>query len=115
MIIDDTYNENPDSFKEAFRVLDSTDKENKICVIGDMKELGKDFQQEMKKIIDEACERFDNVFLFNSKFELSKENVVKINIANAEEKIGSLLSKNTAILFKASRSVKIEDCMNIFK
>ena len=115
LIIDDTYNANPDSFKEAFRVLDSTDKENKICVIGDMKELGKDFQQEMKKIIDEACERFDNVFLFNSKFELSKENVVKINIANAEEKIGSLLSKNTAILFKASRSVKIEDCMNIFK
>ena len=115
LIIDDTYNANPDSFKEAFRVLDSTDKENKICVIGDMKELGKDFQQEMKKIIDEACERFDNVFLFNSKFELSKENVVKINIANAEEKIGSLLSKNTAILFKASRSVKMEDCMNIFK
>ena len=115
LIIDDTYNANPDSFKEAFRVLDSTDKENKICVIGDMKELGKNFQQEMKKIIDEACERFDNVFLFNSKFELSKENVVKINIANAEEKIGSLLSKNTAILFKASRSVKIEDCMNIFK
>ena len=115
LIIDDTYNANPDSFKEAFRVLESTDKENKICVIGDMKELGKDFQQEMKKIIDEACERFDNVFLFNSKFELSKENVVKINIANAEEKIGSLLSKNTAILFKASRSVKIEDCMNIFK
>ena len=115
LIIDDTYNANPDSFKEAFRVLDSIDKENKICVIGDMKELGKDFQQEMKKIIDEACERFDNVFLFNSKFELSKENVVKINIANAEEKIGSLLSKNTAILFKASRSVKMEDCMNIFK
>ena len=49
LIIDDTYNANPDSFKEAFRVLDSTDKENKICVIGDMKELGKDFQQEMKK------------------------------------------------------------------
>ena len=115
LIIDDTYNANPDSFKEAFRVLDSTDKKNKICVIGDMKELGKDFQQEMKKIIDEACERFDNVFLFNSKFELTKENVVKINIANAEEKIGSLLSKNTAMLFKASRSVKIEDCMNIFK
>ncbi len=115
LIIDDTYNANPDSFKEAFRVLDSTDKENKICVIGDMKELGKDFQQEMKKIIDEACERFDVVFLFNSKFELTKENVVKINIANAEEKIGSLLSKNTAILFKASRSVKMEDCMNIFK
>ena len=115
LIIDDTYNANPDSFKEAFRVLDSTDKENKICVIGDMKELGKNFQQEMKKIIDEACERFDVVFLFNSKFELTKENVVKINIANAEEKIGSLLSKNTAILFKASRSVKIEDCMNIFK
>ncbi len=115
LIIDDTYNANPDSFKEAFRVLDSSDKENKICVIGDMKELGKDFQQEMKKIIDEACERFDVVFLFNSKFELTKENVVKINIANAEEKIGSLLSKNTAILFKASRSVKMEDCMNIFK
>ncbi len=115
LIIDDTYNANPDSFKEAFRVLDSIDKENKICVIGDMKELGKDFQQEMKKIIDEACERFDNVFLFNSKFELTKENVVKINIANAEEKIGSLLNKNTAILFKASRSVKMEDCMNIFK
>ena len=115
LIIDDTYNANPDSFKEAFRVLDSTDKVNKICVIGDMKELGKDFQQEMKKIIDEACERFDNVFLFNSKFELSKENVVKINITNAEEKIGYLLSNNTAILFKASRSVKIEDCMNIFK
>ncbi len=115
LIIDDTYNANPDSFKEAFRVLESTDKENKICVIGDMKELGKDYQQEMKKIIDEACERFDKVFLFNSKFELSKENVVKINIANAEEKIGSLLSNKTAILFKASRSVKIEDCMNIFK
>ena len=115
LIIDDTYNANPDSFKEAFRVLESADKENKICVMGDMKELGKDYQQEMKKIIDEACERFDKVFLFNSKFELSKENVVKINIANAEEKIGSLLSNKTAILFKASRSVKIEDCMNIFK
>ena len=58
-----------------------------------------------KKIIDEACERFDNVFLFNSKLELSEENVVKINIDTAEEKIGSLLSNNTAILFKASRSV----------
>ena len=115
LIIDDSYNANPDSFKEAFRVLESTDKEIKICVIGDMKELGKSFQHEMKKIIDEACEKFDNVFLFNSKFELSKENVVKINLANAEEKIGPLLSKDTAILFKASRSVRIEECMNIFK
>ena len=112
-IIDDTYNANPSSFQLAINVLKDFESK-KILVIGDMAELGEDsiiYHQELARSIKKA--KID-ITLAIGKY--SKELIKLLGeentwFENKEDLTKYLIScmKNTTILVKGSRSMKMEE------
>ena len=120
--IEDCYNASPDSMNAAIKTLANTKANKKIAVLGDMLELG-DYSKkahdevgqavadnkidfllaygnDAKYIVDVAKENgMKNAFYFNNKEELSN-------------KLFELANKGDAVIFKASRGMKLEDVIN---
>ena len=117
MVIDDTYNANPDSMRAAIDVLANQNYE-KILIIGDMGELGKKAAQyhvsiathiNKKKILDvvgigkltkhtiDKCS--GNAKWFNNKKELIQY-------------VKSIIRKNSCVLVKGSRFMKMEEVVD---
>lgn len=116
--IEDCYNASPDSQAAALAVLGGMNAKRKIAVIGDMLELGSYSAQAHALVGEKAVEnKIDVLFTygersvetakaaqggvafiksFDDKTELSKE-------------LSALLEEGDAILFKASRGMKLED------
>lgn len=120
--IEDCYNASPDSMNAAIKTLANTKANKKIAVLGDMLELGDyskkahyevgqavadnkidfllTFGNDAKYIVDGAKENgMKNAFYFNNKEELSN-------------KLFELANKGDAVIFKASRGMKLEDVIN---
>jgi UDP-N-acetylmuramoyl-tripeptide--D-alanyl-D-alanine ligase len=117
MVIDDTYNANPESMRAAIDVLANQGYE-KILIIGDMGELGKKAAQyhasianhiNKKKILDvvgigkltkhtiDKCN--GNAKWFNNKKELIQY-------------VKSIIRKNSCVLVKGSRFMKMEEVVD---
>lgn len=120
--IEDCYNASPDSMKAAISTLSNIKGNKKIAVLSDMLELGSYAETAHKEIgrtvaqsnIDylltvgemsyftaaaaEEC-GMKNVFHFNSKEELT-------------EKLLEILENGDAVVFKASRGMKLEDVIH---
>ena len=119
LIIDDTYNANFESFKigiNSFMTIVS--KGRKILVIGDMKELGSQSQQEhinLGKYIDKQSP--DLVFSFGDLISdttaqiKNKKTISKhfLELKTLIDNLKSDLTEGDAIYFKASRSMKFEN------
>lgn len=128
IIIADCYNSSPDSAKSALRTLSQVDSKGKrIAVLGDMLELGK-MSKELHRTVGEAVfengidillclgemseyyvkgavkKGFDknNAKVFNSKNELA-------------EYLKTVMTKDDAVLFKASRGMKFEEIIEMIK
>ena len=116
-IINDVYNANPTSMKSAIDALDSIAAENKICILGDMFELGENSPNfhfdignylSAKKIDlvvcigDLAKNIFDGINSIEKKYYKTKEDFfyAQNNFADA------------TILVKASRGMHFEDIVN---
>ena len=120
--IEDCYNASPDSMNAAIKTLANTKANKKIAVLGDMLELGDyskkahyevgqavadnkidfllAFGNDAKYIVDGAKENgMKSAFYFNNKEELSN-------------KLFELANKGDAVIFKASRGMKLEDVIN---
>ena len=123
-IISDVYNANPDAMKGAIDSLVLFDKKNikkKICILGDMLELGdeaKEFHEEIGKYIDNK--KIDLVICIG---ELAKNifdeiNKVKKEYFRAKEDFFDGMNKfdfdESVILIKASRGMKFEEIVNKF-
>lgn len=124
LVIDDTYNANPQSMKAAIDVLEKLEHKNKIVILGDMFELGEDSDNMHKEVgthlidkdvtevimIGEAAKH-----IYNELIESSTKKQV-YHFENKEEmykEIHKLISKdNTAILLKASRGMKFEEIID---
>ena len=116
-ILNDCYNANPASLRAAIDVL-ATYPGKKVLVLGDMKELGaneRDFHVKMGEYavqagIDEALvigaltKHFARAFGKKAQHFVDKKDLVKC--------LQSLLTKDTTILVKGSRSMKLEDVIN---
>lgn len=113
-IIDDTYNANPFSLQAAVETL-STFKGKKILVLGDMKELGSN-EKELHYSAGETIRQAGIDFLFTYG-ELSTDTAKGFgegayHFKEREKLINALipfLQKNTTILVKGSRSMKMEE------
>lgn len=114
-VINDSYNSNPESLKAAITTFLQTQKNTRWLVLGDMKELGTKARTYHKEI-GEFLNGFDNVKLITvgelakfiartSKHE-SKEFADNNGVAGY---IKENAEKGSAILFKASRSMKFEE------
>lgn len=121
-IIDDSYNASPASMKAGIDVLCSIDNSGrKIAVLADMLELGEktaDYHREVGAYI--SGKEVDELVLFG---ELS------VNIGNGSDKefkvfksrdeineyLKNTLKKDDAVLFKGSRGMKLNECVDFLK
>ncbi|MEW5798902.1 MAG: UDP-N-acetylmuramoyl-tripeptide--D-alanyl-D-alanine ligase [Bacteroidota bacterium] len=117
VILNDTYNSNPDSVIVALRTLKSfTTSGKKIVVLGDMRELGDASKREHTNIGVVASEmKFDALFTFGpfSKYtceafgHLSARHFESKDVLSAELK--KLLQPGDVVLVKGSRGMKMEE------
>ena len=120
-VIEDCYNASPDSIKASLRVLGDLDCSRRIAVLGDMKELGSysrsahlecggaaaesgvdvllAYGDDAKWYIEGAGSRVPCAMLFDDKETLAC-------------KLCSMLTEGDAVLFKASRAMKLEEVIS---
>lgn len=109
-LIVDTYNANPTSMKAALENFNQLDADNKIVILGGMKELGKDSNTYHKQIID-LIESFNfrNVFLVGSEFlEIKHSFKIFRNTDELAEELNTIRVENNTILIKGSRANQLE-------
>ncbi len=116
--IEDCYNANPDSMKASLSMLNTVKKSRSIAVLGDMLELG-DYSESAHKEIGEAAvnEKTDIVLTYGDLSEFIKNAVIEnggeaISFLNKDDLrayLKSILQKDDTVLFKGSRSMKMEE------
>jgi len=114
-LIDDTYNANPESFKAAFKKIKSMSCKNKICVMGKMNELGEKTLFLQDEVIEDALSVFDLVLAIDLDSNIKDENFKIIDSKAINKNLEIYLNEESVILFKASRSVKMEKIVKLFK
>jgi len=113
-LILDAYNANPSSMNAAIDNFSQMEAENKMLILGDMRELGSIAEEEHQKILDKIVELgFTDVLLVGENFSkvLSNSKNEFLCFENADNCIQYLekeLIKNKAILIKASRGIRLE-------
>ena len=121
LIIDDSYNANPESVREAIRVLSDISGKRKIIVLGDMLELG-DKEVEFHKEVGVLVKNY-NIDILITLGELSENinlgalesGMSDKNMYHFDNKEGivnllkNLLKKGDAVLIKGSRKMKMEE------
>ena len=112
IMIDDTYNSNPASLKNALDSLDKLDKK-KLCVLGEMKELGSDSKLIHKEMYDYASKRVDKVLCIGKSWsECDFDTYEKLEIFNDQDQLYdylvSIIDNKTVLLVKGSRSTRMD-------
>lgn len=107
-IILDAYNANPSSMNAMLHSFSKQEYRNKLCILGDMLELGDYAQSEHKKIV-ELCRHLSlECFFIGTEFNLITKNAF-INTHEFLEYLKNKNLSNKTILIKGSRSIKLED------
>jgi len=123
LFIDDTYNSNPLSLKQALRLLEEIEAPGrKIAVIGDMLELGAGSKKLHIKAIEDAASICDYLIVTGRicKLSLKEARLPKNNVipcGNSLEAQEILLKKinlqsGDTVLVKGSRMMKMEEVFN---
>ena len=119
-MIDDCYNANPSSFKAAISFLSTIDQ-NKLVLMGDMVELGKDSDAFHLEIGKYAKKMGINKFLSIGKNSKSASDVFGtdghhfIDAESLKSYLNNNLEPSTCILIKGSRSSKLEEYVKFLK
>lgn len=121
-IIDDCYNSNPDSMKAALLSLSSVEG-RKVCIMGDMKELGAEGPS-LHRMIGEYATGLgiDRIIacgdLAEEIYKGAEHSERALYFPNKESLISclpALISKKDSVLVKASRSMKFEEIISALK
>jgi UDP-N-acetylmuramoyl-tripeptide--D-alanyl-D-alanine ligase len=117
VIIDDTYNANPDSMKAAIDVL-VNQKTSQIFVMGDMGELGVDAAKMHAEVGAYAKQKGVHALLAlgeNSAFAVKAFGENAMHYASLQallDTVTSLIKKDTTVLVKGSRFMQMERVVN---
>ncbi len=107
-LIVDCYNANPSSMKSALESFSLIQHPNKVAILGDMKELGKESESEHEQVINLCEDLRIEYFTIGEQFL-----TVTKNGFNTVEDFKSYLSNQhfsgKLILLKGSRSLKLEE------
>ncbi len=124
-LIDDSYNSNPTSLKVSLNNLNNSasKKSRKICVIGDMLELGRNSKDLHKKMVDTFTENnIDLVFTIGQHTKIIHDNLPDFihsrhfnDIEILYNKLSSILLDNDIILVKGSNSMNLNQICNKLK
>ena len=107
----DAYNANPTSMAAALANFETIEAPHKMCIIGDMKELGSVSHDEHQRIVDQlAAMRLEQVWLVGEEFENCStpatfrkfDNVSQVKEAIAEHK-----PQGMYILVKGSNGTRL--------
>ena len=112
----DAYNANPSSMEAALIHFSNSNEKNKIIIMGDMFELGKDSLHYHQNIIN-LCKKIDfrKIFIVGeifSKTNYSEEFISKLNVNELIDHLKSFSIKNSCILVKGSRGIELEKIVN---
>ncbi|MDN5203306.1 UDP-N-acetylmuramoyl-tripeptide--D-alanyl-D-alanine ligase [Fulvivirgaceae bacterium BMA10] len=113
-VILDAYNANPNSMQAAINNLASMESENKVAILGDMKELGDISEEEHRQIGALTKEKsFKKVLYCGALMKCAKEIDSHALYFEDRERLKAYLKeheiKNSLVLIKASRSMGLED------
>tara|TARA_B100000965_G_scaffold405544_1_gene440005 strand:+ start:1712 stop:2971 length:1260 start_codon:yes stop_codon:yes gene_type:complete len=113
LIILDAYNANPSSMFKMIISFSKIKKENKVCILGDMAELGKFSQKEHLEIIKLVCDLKILSYFIGDEFSkaTSVNSFKKADDFKEFLKISDI--KNSTILIKGSRSQKLEKLVEL--
>ncbi len=111
----DAYNANPTSMKSALLFFSKMDAQNKVAILGAMKELGDYSDAEHKEILDLALSlSFEKVILVGGEFQKAALNGRAHYFTDVNE-LNSWFCRqefsNTSFLVKGSRSIGLEKIM----
>ena len=118
-IILDAYNANPDSMKAAIENLSQLSGKNKIAILGDMFEVGKNSIQEHQKIAEMISNsNIQKAFLIGTAFsqilDVDKDIYLYKNINEFKLDVMNEEIENARILIKASRGMALERVLDFF-
>ena len=111
-IILDAYNANPSSMTAMLHSFAKQNYENKLCILGDMLEMGNTSLQEHKAIIDLANKlKLECIFIGTEFAQVHKQ------VYNSTDKFSEFLKekpiKNKTILLKGSRGIALEKLVEL--
>ncbi|HZW39198.1 MAG TPA: UDP-N-acetylmuramoyl-tripeptide--D-alanyl-D-alanine ligase [Ignavibacteriaceae bacterium] len=125
IVIDDTYNANPESMRSSIELLGKIQtKEKKIAVLGDMFELGvngKELHQNLSKVIKKN--KIDSVYtigsLMKNLYEILKNSKIETRHFISRSSLNRFLAEkdfsNNAVLVKGSRGMKMEEFVKVLE
>ena len=112
ILLMDAYNANPTSMDASIKNFIQTKAENKLAIIGDMRELGKDALAEHKKIVELLLDSgIDEAVLIGENFSKLKTMFnypVFTDVSEASEWFRKNNIEKHTILIKGSRGIKLE-------
>ena len=113
LIILDAYNANPSSMNEMINSFYKIKKESKVCILGDMGELGIFSKNEHEEIIKLNKKLNLKTFYIGSEFrKLTKKNSF-IDFQEFKNYLKDFPITNSTILIKGSRSQKLENIVEL--
>lgn len=124
-VVEDCYNASPDSMRAAIEVLKGLGAKTKALVFGDMLELGDISAAAHKEIGVLAAQKgIDRLYTYGEMAALAADSARENGIAFAKSfddknalaaELKKELSAGDAVLFKASRGMKLEEVITAFK
>ena len=110
-VVMDAYNANPTSMSHSIKNFRNICKSDNLLILGDMRELGNESEQEHKNILELIKElRFENVYLVGEEFQRVAENSKFSTFINVEE-LAQYLQQHPVsgrdILVKGSNSIHL--------
>jgi UDP-N-acetylmuramoyl-tripeptide--D-alanyl-D-alanine ligase len=114
----DAYNANPTSMQLAIEHFAESPFENKMLILGDMRELGPDSQDEHLGIIQTIRKlKLEDVVLVGPEFtravQQEKSFLVFPTVEDAISGLRKLKSENKTILIKGSRGIQLEQTLEV--
>ena len=112
----DAYNANPSSMQAAISHFEKLDAKNKVVILGDMLELGKDEESEHAAILKSIKGKFDQAILVGPVFaKLANREAFHVfeNTKAAAEWLEKHPLKDSNILMKASRGIAVDSLLEL--
>ena len=107
-VILDAYNANPSSMEKMIESFSKIKEQNKVCILGEMGELGKFSKKEHISIIDLVKNLNLTTFFIGKEFVNLKQSNSFLTVEHFNQYIEKNSIKNSTILLKGSRSVALE-------
>lgn len=118
-VLNDTYNANPESMRMALRTLRAYNTQQRIAILGDMRELGSSAPEEHSSILSEALESADVVIVMGSDFTRAAIQFPGVHVCDSPEACAVCLCSQkkagAAVLVKGSRSLRMEDVISTLR